>query len=196
MKRLLTAAALLGVLLIPACSESAPESPSSGEVQASWASQQQTSTAPPVDVNAQGRRVLAVGDTGGVKGQYSFTVTDVHRAPTCAGNIAEPPENGQYVFLTLDVQTEPGFSDPYNSNQVMLNQNGFNGILDTGLTYPDVAEGNSLWCEADGTEALSLTDWAPSSHYRGTYVFDVPTNLKAIVIPANVGFNGWEIPIP
>lgn len=36
MKRLLTAAALLGVLLIPACSESAPESPSSGEVQASW----------------------------------------------------------------------------------------------------------------------------------------------------------------
>lgn len=36
MKRLLTAAALLGVLLIPACSESAPESQPSGAVQASW----------------------------------------------------------------------------------------------------------------------------------------------------------------
>lgn len=121
MKRLLTAAALLGVLLIPACSESAPESPSSGEVQASWDGKPSvdpyTSTgvwSVPDDI-APGRYAITPG-TGAVT---SLRWVQACRDRWCEQPISETteyaPEGGGQKYIVI-----PDTAQAVNNNGVVL----------------------------------------------------------------------------
>lgn len=77
----------------------------------------------------------------------------------------------------------------------LMNPARFGGIEADGTTDTDIYPSSAFTC--DEAETAGFSDaYAPSSKYRGTYVFEAAPGMKSIYLPAPSGRNGWEWVVP
>lgn len=146
-----------------------------------------TEVAPTVTVDDREPRqvgepaVMATGD--GTGQMFTVTVTGVTVGFECTAEGAEPPVNGQYVAVDVEVVAGPGF--PAEMSWYPVSRTDF---IATGLdgAWPTDPVGNSGTCATPdpGTpEGVS-----PGGPWEGTVILDGPTEIGAVsYIPG-----GWE----
>lgn len=211
--KLVTAAALLSLALV-GCSggtdtvaNDARVSPVPAETAASTPSTS-TSTAPVASpsasqdgeygahtVNARGNLVKQLGQLAGTTSSKDagvtlsqFTITGIEPGFKCTSKYADPPANGTFIAITMDIQTAPELAqDDYPYFDVSAND--FKVISPDGTREND-SVGKGYMCL---NESEALPDQiGPGEHVTGKLVLDsANTNGSIVFSPFNIS-TGWE----
>ncbi|WP_280265325.1 hypothetical protein [Nocardia wallacei] len=153
----------------------------------------QTPAAPGVPAKSQRNNVVKrVGESSGIgrageQPVVSWTVTSVTVDPTCTKSIAELPENGHFVVVTMEAETSPAF-------EYAALPGGFHpmnnwAIVDAdGVSQPHPSTTAATHClDLDFPPQL-----APGSRYSFHLVFDSRTPTGVLTFVPTLGAGGWE----
>jgi hypothetical protein len=211
----LTAAVVLAMLSLAACSagESAEEQPPATPVPAEAAvevtgdaeatpSPEPTTEEPaeqskygPTERNQRGNLVKALGQLAGVGSETDpdvitaeFTVTAIEPNFPCTSEFAEPPMYGQYIAITMDVQTTAALADQ-SWPEFNVSAYDFKVISPDGTREND-STGNAFMCL---NEAERLPgEIGPGEHVTGQVVLDSAHTSGSIVFAPPAVQGGWE----
>lgn len=75
----------------------------------------------------------------------SFTVTDIETNFTCTSSFSEPPQNGNFIALSLDIQTTPELADPDMGGSFWISEHDFT-VLGPDGTRENDSVGNAYFC--------------------------------------------------
>ncbi|MGX1807080.1 hypothetical protein ACWIGI_15310 [Nocardia sp. NPDC055321] len=187
MSRRIVSAVAAGAALLAGCGT--PDDP--GPVPASSTDGPAVTFAGPT--SPRGAAVKAVGQEAGIgkpgaEPVLAWTVTGIEVGAPCTEAGAVPPENGQFVVVSIDARTSgefdqakiggPGFFNPGNDWQL---------IDAAGVTHPRPASDAVYRC----TAADWPVDLAPASKYQFKLTFDAQTPTGTLLF-APAAWPGWE----
>lgn len=133
-----------------------------------------------------------------------------HGASRCAhntctesgGGTTKASEEGSFIFADVSFETSADYDTyQYQGENVapaingMMNPARWGGVDADGTTDTDIYPSSVFTCDEAETDGFSDA-YAPSSKYRGTYVFEAAPGLKSVFLPAPSGRNGWEWMVP
>lgn len=151
-----------------------------------------TTTARATGESPRGNLVKNVGETAAVgrPGQppvAQWTVTDIAVDSPCTSSIAQPPENGHFVTLTVEAETTPDFR-PDALPGGLHPANNWAIVTSDGFTQP-----HAFSTPASRCEPLDFPSFlAPGSRYRFHLIFDSRTPDGVITFVPQPGASGWE----
>lgn len=124
----------------------------------------------------------------------TFSVTDIATDLACTTPYAEPPQNGHYVGVTMDVATapDPEFTE-HMYGDLYLGSHSFKYVTAEGTTANDVV-GNAYMC-LDETQLLPQ-EIGPGEQVTGTVVLDLPTVDGTLILEEMTTGQAWEWQIP
>ncbi|OZE47351.1 hypothetical protein CH261_10245 [Rhodococcus sp. 05-2254-3] len=134
-----------------------------------------------------------------------FSLDSIRTSPTCTesgGGTTKASEEGSFIFADVSFETSADYDTyQYQGENVapaingMMNPARWGGVDADGTTDTDIYPSSVFTCDEAETDGFSDA-YAPSSKYRGTYVFEAPPGLKSVFLPAPSGRNGWEWMVP
>lgn len=151
--------------------------------------------------SARGNLVGEVGDVATISPTadpdldlVTFSVTEIIPGVACTQSYAEPPQNGHYVGLRMDVATaaDPEFTE-HMYGSLFISPHSFKYVTSEGTTAND-AVGNAYTCLGE-TETLP-SDIGPGEQATGLVVLDLPTTDGTIVFEEMSTGQAWEWQIP
>lgn len=146
------------------------------------------------ELSQRGNLVKAMGEEAALldpngEPMVTFTVHSITEG-TCTEPFAEPPENGQYIFLDVSLSTAPDLLQDYGSAEFGL-VGGWEVITPSGQTSNAMLE--SFGAFTCLPEAQQLPSWlGPGESARGTVVLDVPTPSGTLMFHDLIDSTGWE----
>lgn len=143
----------------------------------------------------RGNLVKELGQVAGVQSDtgetlMQFSITDIETDFQCNSEYADPPENGNFIAITMDIQTTAALAQldyPYYS----FSAYDFKVIGPDGTREND-STGTAMWCLND-SDALP-TEIGPGEHVVGKVVLDSKYTAGAIVLSPSWMWGGgaWE----
>lgn len=162
--------------------------------------QEPTSPAPSFDTsiygdsvtNARGNLVKQVGQLAGIglsdgSTGVQFTVTNIESNFQCTSPWAEPPMNGQFVAITMDINVMPELANATPS-EIWVTPYDFTIYSPDGTREND-SIGNSYYCLNDAEAIPSYI--RPGEHAVGKIVLDTSYPTGSILYTVD-GVSGWE----
>ncbi|MBG6181673.1 hypothetical protein [Arthrobacter sp. CAN_A1] len=120
-----------------------------------------------------------------------FTVSSI--APTqCTEEYAQPPVNGHYLAVQLDVETQPELKDELGGS-FYADAGAWKFIQTDGTTFNGMLFGNSYGCLPE--TAILPQSIGPGETAAGTVLLDVPA-LEGTLVLSYLGEDAWEWVIP
>ncbi len=157
-----------------------------------------TTTAAAPSRNSRGSLVKRVGEEAGTTDAnhtpvLNFTVTSIRTGKTCkpTESDAGKPDNGTFLFVTMDVTTSPTY-DP-SGNSGFFSPFAWQTIGADGVTQSKLATPQVYGCAESRNGGLP-DQLAPGSKYQGTVVLDTSSPGGTLVLrpPSMQGGGGWE----
>ena len=144
------------------------------------------------EFNDRGNLIKQIGQSAGMT-YYdtlvaSFVVTEIMLDLECTSGFANPPANGHYLGVKIDIETLPELANA-DFASVTISPYDWQVFDSTGMRLND-AQGNA-WSCLDQSQQLP-TDLGPGQRASGWIVLDVaqPTGSIALV---PIGYEaGWE----
>jgi hypothetical protein len=136
----------------------------------------------------------SIGEEGGITDEsgedlLTFVVTAITPDPVCRSGFDDPPLNGHYVAIDLQVATSPSLqADDY----VSFSEYDFAFIGPDGITVTSV-DGNAWTCLSQ-EERFTSDALGPGQQYAGTIVVDLPATTGTLIFSPSVLSEpgGWE----
>lgn len=207
MKPQLASALDLAPLFLAGCATSADteradaaEIPSAPSVEPATA-EPTTPSAQPDDMSPRGNTITQVADFATLRPvadpdceAVTFAITDIAPDFACTSPYAEPPKNGHFVALTMDIETgpEPKFSE-YLPGGFYISNYSFKFVTPEGTTANDVS-GNAYMCLNEAEQLPA--EIGGGEKVTGRIVLDVPSNQETIIYEDMSSGEGWEWEIP
>jgi hypothetical protein len=149
----------------------------------------------PSQSNERGNLVKTLGQLAGVGSETDpdvitaeFTVTAIEPNFTCTSEYAEPSMYGNYIAITLDVQTTAALAD--QSWPVFnVSEYDFKVISPEGTREND-SSGNAYMCLNEAERLPS--EIGPGEHVTGKIVLDSAHTSGSIVFAPAAVQGGWE----
>lgn len=163
-----------------------------------------SSTAPAEDEQPHSPRGNLIGEVGEVAtinptsdpelDLVTFSITEIVPDLVCTAPYAEPPQNGHYVGLSMDVATatNPEFTEHLYGN-LFIASHSSKYVTAAGTTAND-AVGNSYMC-LDETQTLP-SDIGPGEQVTGMVVLDLPATDGTVVFEEMSTGQTWEWEMP
>lgn len=210
MKTTVTAALVLAPLFLAGCSTSAePAETGTDETTGVDAppsvepavADPTTPAAEQDEVSPRGNTIAEIGDFGTLSPVaepdfplVKFAVTDITTDFACTSTYAEPPQNGRFMALTMDVETGPAptFTE-YLEQGFYISTYSFKFVTPEGTTANDVT-GNAYMC-LDEQSGLP-SEIGPGEKATGLIVLDVPTTEGTVIYEDMASGEGWEWTVP
>lgn len=204
------ACSMLAALLLSGCSSttnsSPPTAPDVDPVSEST-SPEETPTPNPTpteteDKSARGNLIKVIGEPAGVTSEpgggeqlLSLVVEDIEVDVTCSAEYAQPPKNGNFVAVTLDVTTggEPTFSENLYG-PVSFDAQSWKVIGPNGTTLNTVASGPAYGCLSQEEQLPQAI--GPAEKVTGKIVFDIPVTSGTLIYTLPSSNTGWEWEFP
>lgn len=195
--KLLVSLALMGAALsLSACGSSAPAT--SGPATADPVEKQvETKKADPAK-SSRGNFISKVGSTASFsdmlndKETAKVTVTKIAKG-ACTEPYAQPAENGNFLFLTVAIQTTPALAEA-SYPKFDLNAGNFKFIAKNGTTFNGMlSTGPSFGCLAQD-KTLPMAGLGPDEKVTGVIVLDVPQPTGTLIMnnALSGGNSGFE----
>lgn len=142
----------------------------------------------------RGNLIKEVGQWAGIAGDTDdlsvvFRVADIERDFTCTSDWAEAPQNGEYVALTIEVETFPGLADNEWFNDFGITHGDITVFDEDGVREND-SEGNAWMC-LDQRDELPY-GIGPAQKASGQIVIDTSVRSGSIMISNYLIDGGWE----
>lgn len=160
-------------------------------------------TKPPVaeaETSDRGLLVKEIGEVAGlgdspVEAMAEFTVDSIEVAGACTSEIAEEPENGYFVMVTITATVQPGFAEWFEAESGWAGGMPFDtysfGLIDAdGVVVNAPDTWGALSCLADADMMPDeVTDGKTAT---GTVVLDSPTPSGVVTFQPTGVEGGWE----
>lgn len=206
--KLTTTALVLAPLFLAGCSTSADtQNPDAADTPfdvppatAGSEAGEPTKSGPAEDGPARSSRGNLIGKVGDVAtisptsdpelDLVTFAITEITPDFACTASYTEPPLNGHYVGIAMDVATaaDPEFTE-HLYGSLFVSPHSFKYVTAEGTTAND-AVGNAYSC-LDETQTLP-SDIGPGEQVTGMVVLDVPTTDGTIVFEESTTGQAWE----
>lgn len=145
------------------------------------------------ETSRRGNLIKSVGQPGGIVNAdgavtVTFTLTEIESNFACTSDMADPPQNGQYLALSFDVETtellEPG--ETFAMTDWDFTLFGEDGTRENDST------GNAMWCIDAGASLPSSI--GPAQKASGKVILDTGLESGVIVYSPMWSFDdlGWE----
>lgn len=204
--------ALVATLFLSACGSSgssgggtaASPVPITGASQSSTTPTPEPSTPQPTtdDVygdtvtSERGNLVKELGQPAGVTNEAGatlaqFTITAIEPNFQCTSDYASPAKNGNFIAITMDIQTTPDLANEEFVTSISITPYDFKVIGPDGTREND-SVGDAYACLAE-TESLPLSI-GPAEHVVGKVVIDSQHTSGALVLSPSwfSSPSGWE----
>lgn len=183
-KSLVSLALIASVFALTACGETAPAT--TGPATAAPVEKQpEVKKADPAK-SSRGNFIAKVGGTASFsdglidKETAKVTVTKIAKG-TCTEPYAQPAENGNFLFLSVNIQTTPALSEA-SYPKFDLNAGNFKFIAKNGTTFNGMlSTGPSFGCLAQD-KTLPMAGLGPDEKVTGVIVLDVPQPSGTLVM--------------
>lgn len=148
-----------------------------------------TAPADPTTYNSHGNVDKEVGEWASLhtdRGEeLRFRITEIAWDPTCDSGIADPPKNGKYLGLHIEVETSDMFDTTYGEFTI----SSYEVAAFRGDTRVNDTQGNAWTCLS---EASTLPYLGVGQHGTGWVVVDAPEDITSfqVVLPGMPA--GWE----
>ncbi|PVE19964.1 hypothetical protein DDA93_00935 [Arthrobacter sp. Bz4] len=110
----------------------------------------------------------------------------------CTEEYAQPPINGHYLAVQLDVETQPELKDELGGS-FYADAGAWKFIQADGTTFNGMLFGNSYGCLPE--TAILPQSIGPGETASGTVLLDVPA-LEGTLVLSYLGEDAWEWVIP
>lgn len=195
----ITSTALALTVLLAGCSSSGPVDTGKTPETAPVAESTPTPDAPESEfgtseTSSRGNLIKQIGQLAGTTSLASdvttsrFAVTDFVLDHPCTSGFADPPANGHYLGIHLNVETTPELAAE-NYNWISISGYDWQAYDADGKRLND-PQGNSWTCLADG-ERLP-TQIGPGQSVSGWLVLDVAATTGVVVLTMGGDSTGWE----
>lgn len=189
------------LLLLSACASTTSDS--TGEATApNVEPATNTSTPEPsedTERSSRGNQVMSTGEPAALYLEdqendpvVSFTVKSIEVDPTCTAEFQQPPENGH--FLVLDVEVETGtpeqFEEAFYTSDYAYGFYDWKFIGPNGTTANTITSGPALGCYPQ--DQYLPNSIGPGERATGYIVLDAPSAEGTLVYTDPVSRLGWE----
>ena len=121
-----------------------------------------------------------------------FQVTDIAVAPECSGEFAEPPENGNFLIVSLNISTATTWPTDVEGIPLDFNPNDWSVVGEDGVTESALGTAATYSC-LDESELLPVSGIGPGENVVGKLVLDSKNATGVLVYkPWYAPGGGWE----
>lgn len=195
-KSLVSLALIGSAFALSACGEAAPST--SGPATAAPVEKQvETKPAEPTK-SERGNFIAKVGSTASFKDMLTeketakVTVTKIAKG-TCTAQYAQPVENGNFLFVTVAIQTTPALAEA-SYPKFDLNGTNFKFIAKNGTTFNASLASAPTYSCLPQEQTLPSAGLGPAEKVTGVIVLDVPQPSGTLIMTNSFsgGNDGFE----